>query len=97
MGWFIFFRVTLRLDNIIYSVLVLFHKVSHCCLMLPDSPSRHPSVHFYVYNIYILCTMKFRFQDQPIGGLFCTGIGASLTDCVIFDKSRNFASMYHEI
>lgn len=54
MGWFILFRVTLRLDNIIYSVLVLFHKVSHCCLMLPDSPSRHHSVHVYVYNIYTL-------------------------------------------
>lgn len=57
MGWFIFLLcVTLRLDNIIYSVLVLFHKVSHCCLMLPDSPSRHHSVHFYVYkcNIYTL-------------------------------------------
>lgn len=54
MDWFIFFRVTLRLGNIIYSVLVLFHKVSHCCLMLPDSPSRHHSVHFYVYNIYTL-------------------------------------------
>lgn len=54
MGWFILFRVTLRLDNIIYSVLVLFHKVSHCCLMLPDSPARHHSEHFYVYNIYTL-------------------------------------------
>lgn len=54
MGWFILFRVTLRLDNIIYSVLVLFHKVSHCCLMLPV-PIRLLGIILYtsMFTIYI--------------------------------------------